>query len=525
LDKDGNFYTENLRAAKATATYILKGNGLEEFEPHFTFYGFRYIKIEGYIGDINLENFKAVAIYSDMNPTGTFTTSNPLLNQLQHNIQWGQRGNFLDVPTDCPQRDERLGWTGDAQAFSRTAAYNFDVNNFFSKWLKDLAVDQLPNGAVPHVIPNVLGKGNSAATGWADASTIIPWNMYLAYGDKKILETQYPSMKAWVGYMEKASENYLWNKGSHFGDWLFYRPFDDNDGKSAVTDKYLLAQCFFTNSVQIMINTSKILNKKDDENYYSTLLKNLKDAFLKEYVTPNGRLVSGTQTAYVIALNFDMLPENLRAKAASLLVENIKSYGNHLTTGFLGTPYLCHVLTRFGYTDVAFKLLLQETYPSWLYPVKMGATTIWERWNGIRPDKTFEPASMNSFNHYAYGAIGDWMYRVLAGIDTDVDGPGYKKITIKPHIGGKLTQADATFKTNYGKLSSNWKLEDGKFIINIEIPANTTAEIFLPAKSTDIVTESGIPIAEISNIKKVGYLDGCIVLKIGSGKYNFEIRK
>jgi alpha-L-rhamnosidase len=525
LDKDGNFYTENLRAAKATATYILKGNGLEEFEPHFTFYGFRYIKIEGYTGDINLENFKAVAIYSDMNPTGTFTTSNPLLNQLQHNIQWGQRGNFLDVPTDCPQRDERLGWTGDAQAFSRTAAYNFDVNNFFSKWLKDLAVDQLPNGAVPHVIPNVLGKGNSAATGWADASTIIPWNMYLAYGDKKILETQYPSMKAWVGYMGKASENYLWNKGSHFGDWLFYRPFDDNDGKSAVTDKYLLAQCFFTNSVQIMINTSKILNKKDDENYYSTLLKNLKDAFLKEYVTPNGRLVSGTQTAYVIALNFDMLPENLRAKAASLLVENIKSYGNHLTTGFLGTPYLCHVLTRFGYTDVAFKLLLQETYPSWLYPVKMGATTIWERWNGIRPDKTFEPASMNSFNHYAYGAIGDWMYRVLAGIDTDVEGPGYKKITIKPHIGGKLTQADATFKTNYGKLSSNWKLEEGKFIINIEIPANTTAEIFLPAKSTDIVTESGIPIAEISNIKKVGYLDGCIVLKIGSGKYNFEIRQ
>jgi alpha-L-rhamnosidase len=330
-------------------------------------------------------------------------------------------------------------------------------------------------------------------------------------------------MKAWVGYMENASTNYLWNKGSHFGDWLFYRPFDDNDGRSAVTDKYLLAQCFFTNSVQIMINTTKLLNKKEDEIYYTTLLKNLKEAFVKEYVTPNGRLVSGTQTAYVVALNFDMLPENLRSKAAATLAENIKSYGNHLTTGFLGTPYLCHVLTRFGYTDLAFKLLLQETYPSWLYPVKMGATTIWERWNGIRPDKTFEPASMNSFNHYAYGAIGDWMYRVVAGIDTDIDGPGYKKITIKPHIGGNLTQADATLNTYYGKLSSNWRIENGKFIINIEIPANTTAELCLPAKSTDIITESGYSLADNTTINKVGYVEGCIVLKIGSGKYNFEI--
>jgi alpha-L-rhamnosidase len=352
LDKAGNFYTENLRAAKATATYILSGNGEEVFEPHFTFYGFRYIKIEGYPGEINPDNFTAVALYSDMKPTGTFTTSNPLLNQLQQNIQWGQRGNFVDVPTDCPQRDERLGWTGDAQAFSRTAAFNFGVYIFFTKWLKDLSADQLPNGAVPHVIPHVLGAGNVAATGWADASTIIPWNMYLAYGDKTILETQYPSMKAWVGYMENASKNHLWNTGSHFGDWLFYRPFDDNDGKSAVTDKYLLAQCFFANSVQIMINTGKLLDKKEDVAHYTQLLQQLKDAFLQEYVTPNGRLVSGTQTAYVIALNFDMFPESMRAKAAATLAENIKSYGNHLTTGFLGTPYLCHVLTRFGYTDV-----------------------------------------------------------------------------------------------------------------------------------------------------------------------------
>ncbi len=244
-----------------------------------------------------------------------------MLNQLQHNIQWGQKGNFLDVPTDCPQRDERLGWTGDAQAFSRTASYNMEVHNFFSKWLKDLAADQSENGMVPFVIPNVLGPNAGGSTGWADASTIIPWNMWLAFGDQKILEDQYPSMKAWVGFMQSHSKNYLWNTGFHFGDWLFYRPADDNDGRSAVTDKYLIAQCFFAYSTQLLLNAAMVLNKPDDVQKYSELLRQLKEAFLKEYVTPSGRLVSGTQTAYVLALQFDMLPENLRAQAAERLVE------------------------------------------------------------------------------------------------------------------------------------------------------------------------------------------------------------
>jgi alpha-L-rhamnosidase len=420
-----------LKRKRAQAKYILRGEGDESFEPNFTFFGFRYIKVEGYKGEIKPENFTAVTLYSDMKVTGEFSCSHPLINQLQHNIQWGQRGNFLDVPTDCPQRDERLGWTGDAQVFSRTAAFNRDVHNFFAKWLRDVAADQLSSGSVPFVIPNVLGPNSGGATGWADVATIIPWNMYLAYGDKKILEDQYSSMKAWVGYMENASKDYLWNTGFHFGDWLFYRPFDDNDGRSAVTDKYLIAQCFFANSVQIMINTARVLNKKEDEEKYLRLLQNLKDAFVKEYVTRSGRLISNTQTAYVLALNFDMLPEDQRAAAANRLVQNISSYGNHLTTGFLGTPYLCHVLTRIGHPDVAYTLLTQETFPSWLYPVKMGATTIWERWNGIRPDSSFEPASMNSFNHYAYGAIGDWMYRVVAGLDTYADQPGYKHSRIQ----------------------------------------------------------------------------------------------
>jgi len=525
LDKEGNFYTDNLRAAKAQDIYILKGDGEEIFEPHFTWHGFRFIKVEGYRGDLKPENFTAVALYSDMKTTGTFTSSNTLINQLQHNIQWGQKGNFLDVPTDCPQRDERLGWTGDAQVFSRTATFNMNVNNFFSKWLKDIAEDQYSSGSVPFVIPNILGADQGGSTGWADVSTIIPWNMYLAYGDKKILEEQYASMKAWVEYMHANSKNNLWNTGFHFGDWLFYRPDDDDDGRSAVTDKYLIAQCFYAHSTQLLIDAAKVLDKNEDAENYSSLLQKIKDAFVKEYMTENGRLISGTQTAYVLALNFDMLPELLRAQAAERLVENIKSYDNHLTTGFLGTPYLCHVLSRFGYDDVAYKLLLQDTYPSWLYPVKMGATTIWERWDGEKPDSTFETPGMNSFNHYAYGAIGDWMYRKMVGLDTYEDGVGYKHIKIQPHPGGGLTNASANLKTYYGTLSNSWKVEDDTILMDIEIPANTTATVYVPAANADDITESGNKLSSINDIKISGTQDGYVILNFGSGIYHFIATK
>jgi len=523
LDKFGNFYTLNLREAKAQDTYILKGGEEESFEPHFTWQGFRYVKMEGYPGDLNPENFKAVALYSDMQPTGTFTSSNPLINQLQHNIQWGQKGNFLDIPTDCPQRDERLGWTGDAQVFSRTASFNMNVNNFFAKWLKDVAADQ-QNGVVPFVIPNVLGAAINS-TGWADVATVIPWNMYLVYGDKQILESQYGSMKAYVESIRKVANNNLWNSGFHFGDWLFYRPDDDNDGRAAVTDKYLIAQCFYAHSTQLLINAAKVLGNTEDAYSYSVLLQKIKDAFIKEYLTPNGRLVSGTQTAYVLALNFDMLPDSLRGQAALRLVDNIKSYGNHLTTGFLGTPYLCHVLTRFGYSDVAYRLLLQDTYPSWLYPVKMGATTIWERWDGEKPDSTFETPSMNSFNHYSYGAIGDWMYTQMVGLDTYEDGVGYKHIKIQPHIGGGFSFASASLQTYYGKLSSGWKVEGDTISMDVEIPANTTATIFVPSTDVDSIIESTKPLSKERDIKIVGKEDDYIVLNVGSGVYHFSTKK
>ena len=525
LDKEGDFYTTNLRKAKQQNTYILKGNGEETFEPHFTFQGFRYVKIEGFPGTLKPENLTAIALYSDMKPAGTFTTSNPLLNQLQHNIQWGQKGNFLDVPTDCPQRDERLGWTGDAQAFVRTASFNMNVNSFFAKWLKDLAADQHANGSVPYVIPDILDSASTGSAGWADAATIVPWNIYQAYGDTTILQDQYESMKKWVSYMQTHSKNDLWNTGFHFGDWLFYRPNDDNDGRSAITDKYLIAQCFFAHSTQLLINAAKVLGKEADVTKYTQLLQRIKDAFVKEYVTPSGRMVSSSQTAYVLALNFDMLPENLRQQAAERLVQNIKSYRNHLTTGFLGTPYLCHVLTRFGYTDVAYTLLLQESYPSWLYPVKMGATTIWERWDGQKPDSTFQTPGMNSFNHYAYGAIGDWMYRAVAGINTDESAPGYKKIIIKPHVGGNLTDAAADLDTYYGKVSAHWKTAGENLQFDVAIPCNTKAVVYVPVGAGSVVKESGKDLASVKELKVTGKEGDYVMVEVGSGNYHFTVAK
>jgi alpha-L-rhamnosidase len=524
LDSQGNFYTDNLRSAKQEVKYILKGGNEEVFEPHFTYFGFRYVLVEGYPGELTGESLTAIALYSDLQQTGTFSCSNTLINQLYHNIQWGQKGNFLDIPTDCPQRDERLGWTGDAQVFSRTGALNMNVCTFFTKWLKDLAADQHADGSVPYVIPNCLDTSSAASAGWSDASTIIPWNMYLAYGDKRILEQQYSSMKAWVGYVEGKCRKYLWNSGFHFGDWLFYRPDDDNDGRSAVTDKYLIAQAFFAHSTRLLLQTAQVLGKQEDVKRYSDLLEHVTSAFLNEYVTPNGRLASNTQTAYVLALHFDLLPEALRQQAAERLVENIHDYGNHLTTGFLGTPYLCDVLSRFGYSDVAYTLLLQDTYPSWLYPVKMGATTIWERWDGIKPDGTFQTPGMNSFNHYAYGSIGEWMFRIVAGIDIDPSGPGYKRIRIAPHPGGNLTEAKAELETLYGTIKSSWRLSTGVITVNVTIPANTTAEILLPKAASKVITEENINNTGKSTITshiKIGD-DGKSTL--GSGEYHFEYR-
>jgi len=322
--------------------------------------------------------------------------------------------------------------------------------------------------------------------------------------------------------MQNHSKDDLWNTGFHFGDWLFYRPFDDNDGRSAVTDKYLIAQCFYAHSTQLLINAAGMLNRTNDSSYYTALLKKIKAAFVREYLTPSGRLVSGTQTAYTLALQFDLLPEELRAQAARRLAENIREYDNHITTGFLGTPYICHVLSRYGYDSLAFRLLLQDTYPSWLYPVKMGATTIWERWDGQKPDSSFQTPSMNSFNHYAYGAIGDWMYRNIAGIQMDErEGEGYKKIIIKPCLNGKLDFARGSLESVYGTISVQWSKKNGKLQMDINIPANTTAVIYVPASNAQSIMENGRPLGEQKEITVSGFGNKTATLQTGSGTYHF----
>jgi alpha-L-rhamnosidase len=527
LDKAGNFYTDNLRKAKATLTYTLKGGGPETFEPHFTFFGFRYVAVSGFPGEVTPEALTGVVVHSDMARASTFEASKPLVNQLHHNIVWGQKGNFLDVPTDCPQRDERLGWTGDAQAFSRTAAFNMDVASFFTKWLGDVAADQFPSGAVPHVVPDVLpqfaGRDPAGAAGWADAATIIPWNMYLVYGDRRILERQYASMERWVGYQKtRAGDDFIWEGDFHFGDWLAFASagMAANDYPGATTGKDFIATAFFAHSTDLLRQTALVLGKADDAARYTDQLAKIKAAFQKEFVTEGGRVGEGTQTAYALALQFDLLPETMRPLAARKLAEDVRTR-KHLTTGFLGTPYLCHVLSRYGYLEEAYLLLNREDYPSWLYPVKQGATTIWERWDGQKPDGSFQTTEMNSFNHYAYGAIGDWMYRVMAGIELDEATPGYKHILIQPQPGGGFTSVSASHVTPYGKVGSAWMLRDGRFELSVEVPPNTRATVRLPTAQLASLSESGKPLADGNGITGHRQEGDVVVVEIGSGQYRF----
>ncbi|MDF2789394.1 MAG: alpha-L-rhamnosidase [Neobacillus sp.] len=522
LDKDGNIYFGNLRAATQTVEYITKGEGMESYAPIFTFQGFRYVKVEGYPGQENgfeLENFVGEVIHTDMEETGYFETSNQMVNQLQKNIKWGQRGNFVDVPTDCPQRDERLGWTGDAQVFIRTALFNYHGAPFFTKWLRDLKADQLPNGGVPFVIPNVVDGDSSAA--WGDAAVICPWTVYLNYGDTRLLEELYFSMRAWVEYIRVQGDNVVaWNTGFHFGDWLGLDSKEDS--YFGATPDELIATAFYAYSTRLLRDTAKVLNIVDDVERYDELFNGIKKFFNEEFITPLGRLAVSTQTAHVLTLMFDLVEGKIRERIAYDLNKLVLENDYHLTTGFVGTPYLNLVLSNNGYHETAVKLLLQETYPSWLYSVSKGATTIWEHWDGIKEDGSFWSDDMNSFNHYAYGAIGEWMYRVVAGLDMDVSEPAYKRILIQPRIGGKeLTYARATHVSMYGRIVSAWNITHEEVIVEVEIPVNTTAQIYLPFAKLEDVKEEGIDITKAAGILGMTQTEQGVALKAGSGHYRF----
>lgn len=519
LDQDGNFYTENLRAAKQRNIYICKGEGQEIYEPRFTFQGFRYVAVSGYPGEVTPDIIKGIVIHSDLERTSSFSCNNDLINQLQHNIIWGHKGNFVDVPTDCPQRDERLGWTGDAQVFAPTSCFNMQSAAFWTKWLYDLEADQHEDGAVPHVIPNVLARGGSS--GWADAAVIVPWVLYHSYGDVRILERQYPSMKKWVEFMrEKSGDSYIYiPEDRQFGDWLSFAT-TRSDYPGATTDKDFLSTAYYYHSVNLLRQISEILGKNEEAADYRELGKKIKAAFNKEYVTPNGRLSSNTQTAYVVALAFGLMPEEMEQNAAIRLAADVRQFG-HITTGFLGTADICHVLSMYGYLNEAYQLLYRKEYPSWLYPVTKGATTIWERWDGIKADGTFQNPGMNSFNHYAYGAVGDWLYKVVAGINSHPEKPGYKKIIISPHPGQSMNNVKASHESPYGKIVSEWEIKDNTLWLTVEIPVNTTAVVLIPSTGNNFTVnnEQG-KVQEV--ITREGLPYNFLKTEVGSGRYLFK---
>ena len=533
LDGDGNFYTDNLRSAEQEIKYTLNGKGEEVYEPHFTYQGFRYVAVDGYPGEVTPSSLTGIVVHADVARTGDFETSSELINQLQNNIVWSQKGNFLDVPTDCPQRDERLGWTGDAQVFSPTAVFNMDLEAFYTKWLGDLAADQDSAGAVSNVVPDVLtaalsGLGTSGlrsggAAGWGDAATIVPWNLYLAYADTRILQSQYQSMKRWVQFEQRHTDDEgIWSGDFEFGDWLDFFS-NSKDPPFGSTSSALIATAYYSHSVDILQRTARVLGKRADAQRYARLLEHTHQAFNRQFVSGDGRVGEGTQTAYVLALDFDLLPQALRPLAAAKLAADVRARG-HLTTGFLGTPHLLQVLSRFGYLDETYLLINRTEYPSWLYPVTHGATTIWERWDGIKPDGSFQDKSMNSFNHYAYGAVGEWMYQVIGGIEIDAESPGYKHVLIHPHVGGGLTHAMESHAGPYGTVRSAWHLDGGRLSLHVGVPPNSTATVRMPnARLTD-VTEGGVPLSRAVGISRSRQAGRNVVTDLGSGQYEFSYR-
>ena len=466
LDKDGNFYNDNYRDALARFEYICK-DGYNRYKPRLAFWGFRYMRVDSFPGEIGAENIKAIVLHSDIKRTGYLESSSPLLNQLFSNIIWGQKGNFLDVPTDCPQRDERQGWTGDATVFCRTATYNYDVEKFFKKWLTDLRLDQEKNGHIPHIIPQTIcwdwSYAEHSGAVWGDASTMIPYQLYLTYGCTDVLKTQYLSMRRYVKYItEHTKEKYLWSGCEQFGDWL---GLDAPEGSyRGSSNEDFIASVFYANSAKIVAKTGKILGRRVDkyEKLYENIVKKIRATF-KEYKT---------QTECTLALYFDIAED--KAAVARQLADMIVENGRRLKTGFVGTPYLLHALSQNGYSELAYDLLLQEEFPSWLYSVKQGATTVWEHWDGKNDRGEFWSRDMNSFNHYAYGSVADWVYEVGCGIRPVEDAPGFARVIIAPTPTDKLDHLSARIETRHGTVSSKWYHFEGKIRYEISTPVPTT---------------------------------------------------
>jgi alpha-L-rhamnosidase len=511
LNPDGTIYTKNLRSAVSIDRCVCKGGG-EVWQPAFTFHGFRYVELTGLPDKPGLDTVTGIVIGSDLPQAGSFSCSDPRINQLMSNIRWGQRGNYLSVPTDCPQRDERLGWMGDAQVFVPTATCNADVAAFFSKWLVDVDDGQSREGAFSDVSPNTMGGGGVPA--WGDAGVICPWTIYRVYGDRRILERHLPHMARWVEYCRRQSTNLIRDKfrGNDYGNWLSI---------GANTPKELIGTAYFAYSTSLVARSFRAVGNKVEAERYERLFHEIKAAFNKRYVAADGRIKGNTQCCYAMALKFDLLPDALKAKAAAYLDEDIKRRGWRLSTGFVGVGCLMPALTQNGKVDTAYRLLMQDAFPSWLFSVKHGATTIWERWDGWTPDRGFQDPGMNSFNHYSLGSCGEWIYDTVAGIGLDSEIPGYRHIILRPRAGGGLTTVSAAYDSIHGPISSQWSLSHGKFSLNVSLPPNTTATVFVPAADAAQVTESGKPAAEAEGVKFLRTEGGEAVFELQSGSYRF----
>lgn len=551
LEKDGTLYTKNYRSARSQDSYICKGFGVEEWNPLFTYHGFRYVELSGFPENAkpNADWVKGVVLHNDMRQIGSFVCSVPKVNMLQSCIQWGQRGNFFSTPTDCPQRDERLGWTGDAHVFIPTAAYNMDVCSFFSKWTRDLRDAQLKDGAISKIAPNIFTGDCGGGATWGAAMIVCPWEIYLQYGDKKILEENYGAMCAFVEFLDKNSKDGICTAWS-YGDWLSMDSLDGDVAKRKIeksadpkaSEKYrkagefekvrsthrkgtnteLITTAYFARNAELLSKVAKVLGKEGDAKKYAAISEKAKKGFTKKYVFEDGTVDNETQTAYLVALGFDLLPDEIREKSFERFVKVLEDSGVYLRTGFLGTPLLTEVLTRYGRTDLAYRLLLNEGFPSWLYPITQGATTMWERWNSYSHKTGFGDAGMNSFNHYAYGAIGEWLYKSVAGIWRDEANPGYKNIIFNPKLGGGITFASGTHETPYGLASSSWRVSDGVMEWRIVIPPNSTGTVVFPTSNSASVRVNGYKVPEKDFVRNS---DGTLTVdKMPSGEYQILLR-
>ena len=511
LNPDGTLYTTNLRGAPSVDHYTCQGGSSEVWQPRFTFHGFRYVELSGLTKKPDKSAVTGIVIASDTTKTGQFACSDPRLNQLQSNIQWGQRGNYIRVPTDCPQRDERLGWMGDAEVFIRTATYNADVAAFFTKWLVDVDDGQSPAGSFSDVNPNTMGATGVPA--WGDAGVICPWTIYEVYGDKRILEQHLPAMKKWVDYLHQHSNGLIRDKdrGNDYGDWLSI---------GANTPKDLIGTAFFAYSTHLVAKSCRALGRMEEADNYEQLFADIQTAFNKRYVSADGRIEGNTQCGYAMALKFELLPEALRPKAAQYLAEDIKAKGNHLSTGFVGVSYLLPVLTQAGQADTAYDLLQQDTFPSWLFSVKHGATTIWERWDGWTPEKGFQDPGMNSFNHYSLGSCGEYLFGGIGGIRPA--SPGYKTILIQPVIRDGLSWAQTSYNSIHGPITTAWKRAGNRLTLTVTVPVNTTATVTLPTSDAASVTESGHSLARAQDVTLLRHNSDAVDFQIGSGTYQFE---